>query len=391
MIQADKLDNLLEQFIRMDNGPVGCALSVSLHGETVYEGYKGLAELRTGRPIAPDTIYRIYSCSKVIAATALMLLIERGMMKLDDPVEKYLPEYSDLVYRKYTGNNVETLRPADKLTIKHLITMTSGYTYDGEYNTTQKATKAAMAELNAKGGFSNREFAARMAKVPLAFNPGTRWHYGVSHDILGALIEAAAGQAYGAFLRDEIFAPLRMDNTGFFISDASAGKLAALYCYQDGKAVPNESEDYKFRPSYGFESAGGGLLSTLGDMSRFARMLSAGGTLNNVRIIGRKSIELMRQNHLSPPALADFRDTHLNGWEFMSGYGYGLGVKTLIDLPGSNGLGSVGEFSWAGAAGTLVLVDPDQELSIVYMHQLLPGNKEGDCHPRIKNAVYGML
>lgn len=391
MICADRLDDLLEHFLSMEGGPVGCALSVSLHGETVYEGYRGFADIRTKREIAPDTVYRIYSCSKIIAATALMLLLERGIVKLDDPIDHYLPEYKNQVYAYHTGNNIETLKPAGPLTIKHLITMTSGLTYPGECNTTQKAIKEAMAELDAKGGYPTREFAARIAKVPLAFEPGTHWNYGVGHDVLGALIEVAAGEPFGEFLRDKILAPLQMDSTGFFVTGAAVERLATLYSYEDGHVVPNVDEAYKFQQAYRFESGGGGLLSTLGDLTRFAQMLSVGGTYGHTRVLGRKSIDLMRQNHLCPSALCDFRETHRNGWDFMDGYGYGLGVKVLMDLPGSNCLGSIGEFSWAGAAGTFVLIDRAEELAIVYMQQLMPRNKEGECHPRIKNVVYGML
>jgi len=391
VIRGDKLDHLLEQFIRMERGPVGCALSVSLRGQTVYEGYRGMADLETGRKIDPFTVYRIYSCTKVITAAALMILLERGTVKLDDPVERYLPEYANPVYSHYTGNNLETLKPAGSLTLKHLITMTSGFTYPGDRNSTQKAVGEAMADLEARVGFSTREFAARMAEVPLAFKPGTRWNYGIGHDVLGAAIEAAAGKPFGEFLKDEIFTPLQMNDTGFVVSEKNAEHLATLYRYEHGRAVPNLSEEYKFRETYRFESAGGGLLSTLGDMTRFAQALTSPGRSGDKRILGRKSIELMSRNHLDPVPLSDFRDTHAHGWSFMSGYGYGLGVKTLIDLSESNGLGSVGEFSWAGAAGTWVLMDPAEELSIVYMHQLLPMNREGDCHPVIKNVVYGML
>jgi CubicO group peptidase (beta-lactamase class C family) len=375
----------------MKNAPAGCSLSVSLHGKTVFEGFKGLADIETKRKISPDTVYRMYSCSKIVTAAALMLLLERGLIKLDDPIEIYLPEFANPVYCHYTGNNLVTLKPAAPITIKHLVTMTSGLTYDGDAGTTQRAIRKVMLELNEKGGFTCREFASRISEVPLAFEPGTHWNYGVGHDVLGALIEVVAGKTFGEFLKDELFTPLGMSNTAFFISESNTDKLATLYMYENGALIPNRRDGYKFEKSYGFESGGGGLLSTLADMTRFAQMLSVGGTINNVRIMGKKTIELMRQNHLGADALSDFRNTHFNGWDFMQGYGYGLGVKTLIDLAGSNCLGTSGEFSWAGAAGTYILVDPVEELAIVYMHQLMPNNMEGYCHPRIKNVVYSHI
>jgi CubicO group peptidase (beta-lactamase class C family) len=390
MTGEQRITTLLEHFITMRNGPAGCALSVSVGDKLIYEGYHGFSNIESARKIGPDTLYRMYSCSKIITAAALLLLLERGQVQLDDPVFHYLPEYKNAVYCRYTGNNIETQYPVDSLTIKHLLTMTSGLTYEGCSNTTQLSVGKVMKELNAQGGFTTREFARRMAEVPLAFQPGTHWNYGVGHDVLGAVIEEASGRPFGAFLKDEIFEPVGMKDTAFFV-DEQDNRLATLYYYENEKLMPNRSDDYRFRKSYRFESGGGGLVSSLNDMSRFARMLALGGVIEGTRVMGRKTIELMRQNHLCPSALDDFRAAHINGWEFMSGYGYGLGVKTCIDLPGSNCIGSPGDFSWAGAAGTLLVMDSGEGLSFAYMHQLMPNNMEGYCHPRIKNTVYGQI
>lgn len=333
----------------------------------------------------------MFSCSKLVTAAALLILVERGAVKLDDPVAKYLPEYADAVFCRCTGNNLVVKSPCSPMTIKHLVTMTSGLTYGGDANPTQQAVRDGLARLRARGGFSTREFAAEMARAPLAFDPGSHWNYGVGHDVLGALVEAVVGKLFGDFLRESVFKPLNMGDTGFFLSAAHRDRLATLYCHRGGVLTENCDEDYQFTPEYRFESGGGGLLSTLGDMTRFAGMLAMRGTLGGARILGGKSIDLMRQNHLSPAALEDFRTTHRNGWEFMSGYGYGLGAKTLLDLSASNCLGTVGEFSWAGAAGTYILADPEEELAIVYMHQLMPHNREEECHPRVKNTVYSLL
>lgn len=385
------LDQLLKHFTSIKGGPTGNALRVTQHGKVIYTGYCGKADIRTGREIDENTLYRMYSCSKVLTATALMLLLERGIVQLDDPVKEFLPEYKDAVYCRYTGNNLETYQSVKSLTLRHLITMTSGLTYGGTYNSTQRAVKEATLRLQTKGNYTTRDFAKEMASVPLAFEPGLHWNYGVGHDVLGAAIEVISGKNFGVFLKENIFDPLKMENTFFQVPDEKFGNLAANMHLENGEMVANTGDDAQFRMGTAYQSGGGGIVSSLHDYARFGAMLSMGGTLDGVRVMGRKTIDLMRQNQLCPSALKDFQNTHANGWEFMTGYGYGLGVKTLLDQPASGCMGSLGEFSWAGAAGTLLSIDPSEEVSIVYMHQVMPNNMEGYCHPRIKNAVNGQL
>lgn len=346
MENRDRLDELLEHFISMERGPAGCRLLVKRGEDVLYEGYKGLADEGTKRAIDKHTVYRMYSCTKVVTAAAAMLLLERGKILLDDPVWQYLPEYKDLTCCYLSGNNMETVREADTMTVKHLLTMTSGFTYDGLYSTTQRVTKDVLAGINREGGVSTREFARRLAGVLLAFQPGTHWNYGLGLDVMGAVIEAAAGMRFGEFLKKEFFEPLDMPDTGFFAEEIPEEQLAVMYQYEDGKRVPNQSEEFKFRASYQHESGGGGLLSTVRDMSHFASMMACGGTWKEKRILSARSIELMSRNHLQGDTLADFQETHRKGWNFMAGYGYGLGVKTLLSLAETNCLGSQGEFSW---------------------------------------------
>lgn len=388
---TEKLDALLKNFVEMERGPAGCALTVRLGEEILYEGYQGYADEGAGKKIGRDTVYRMYSCTKPITAAAAMILLEEGKILLDDPVWWYLPEYKNLTCCHYAGNNMETLIPAADMTIKHLLTMTSGFTYDGECNGTQRETKKVLDVIKQEGFVSTREFAGRLARVPLAFQPGSHWNYGLGLDVMGAVIEEASGMGFGEFLKKRLFEPLEMPNTGFFKEEIPREQLAVMYRYQDGKRLPNESEEYKFSSVYRLESGGGGLLSTVEDMSHFAGMMAKGGIWKDKRILNYRSIELMSRNHLRGEALEDFQDTHRHGWNFMYGYGYGLGVKTLIDLADSNCLGSSGEFSWAGAAGTLLSMDPVNRLSVVYAHQLMPDNREEFCHPRILNAVYSII
>ena len=210
MDRFSNLQKLLEQFVSMDAGPSGCALSVTKDGESLFEGYCGCADAESGRPVGPDTLYRTYSCTKVVTAAAFMLLLERGLVQLDDPVSEYLPEFKDSLVCHYTGNNMESLRPArSPMRLKHLVTMTSGLTYDGDLNTTQRAVKAIITDVN-RDGMPLREFARRASRVPLRFEPGAGWNYGVSHDVLAAVIEVVSGKKFSEYLTDEFFTPLGM-------------------------------------------------------------------------------------------------------------------------------------------------------------------------------------
>lgn len=201
MKALEKLDDLLEGFVRMEHGPAGCALKAVCGQEIIYEGYKGYADEKAGKLIGPGTVYRMYSCTKVVTAAAAMLLLERGKMLLDDPVSRYLSEYGDLTWCRYTGNNMVSLEKTGTMTIRHLLTMTSGFTYDGIHNTTQQETKRVLEEMNREGGASTREFARRLAQVPLLFEPGTHWNYGLGLDVLGAVIEVISGMSFGEFLK----------------------------------------------------------------------------------------------------------------------------------------------------------------------------------------------
>ena len=391
-MNTQRLDALLKSFTTMERGVAGCALNVSIKGKTAYEGYCGMADIEAGRAIGPDTLYRLYSSGKVVTAVAMMMLLERGYYLLDDPIAKYLPEFKDAQVAVRTGNNMQTLRPAKALTVKHFLTMTTGLTYGGNLSSTHDSVRKVFEEIDASGGCSTRVFSRMAASVPLLFEPGTSWNYGINLDVLGAFIEVVTDKTFGQFLQDELYAPLGMTDSVFFVDEARKARLAKVYTWDEkGRRVVNSADDYKFDASYRFESGGGGMISSLSDQTRFARMLSMGGELDGVRILGRKTIDLMRQNHLCPEALAAFRATHENGWSFMAGYGYGLGVKTLLSVADANCSGTVGEFSWAGAAGTLTLIDPVEQMSVVYMQQQMPGNREETCHPLLRNVIYGLL
>ncbi|KRG16407.1 beta-lactamase [Virgibacillus soli] len=380
-----KLQFLLQSFV--EKGPAGCALAVHREGETIFEDFVGVADLETGKPITADTIYRIYSMTKVVTCTAALLLYERGDFLLNDPLEEYLPEFKNpLVYRKSDTGEIYSSAASRSITVKDLFTMTSGLTYPGEGNETERQVAKTMHLLEQQNQkMTTRQVSQALAAIPLAFDPGTRWHYGLSHDVLGALIEVISGKSFGQFLQEEIFDPLKMEDTFFRIPNAKKERLCSNYKLDEqGNLIKNTQMDANIQTAAQFESGGGGLLSTLHDYSRFAQMLANGGTLDGERIIGRKTIELMATNQLRPENRKDYN------WNYLSGYGYGLGVRVMIDpaLGGANS--SLGEFGWSGLLGTWVTIDPKEKVSAVYMQQMLP-NFEGYHQPRLRSVIYGAL
>ncbi len=371
-----------------ENGPAGNSLSVCINGERVFSYCGGLADKDDGRPLRGDAIFRICSETKLFTAVAVLQLFERGALRMNDPLERFLPEFA--VPRVYAADG--SVRPAARsVTIKDLMTMTSGYPYYWTDNATGRALNAAMAELEKKGSFTVRDFAAAAAEIPLCCEPGAQFNYGVGFDILAAVIEVISGESYADYLRAHIFDPLGMSDTGFFITDANRARVAALYTRESGSLTPNRNFDRLHEPEHRFTEAGSGALSTLDDMDRFLNMLLNGGTLGAVRILGRKTVDYLRVNHLDAAQLRSFQDSSHTGWDFFGGFGYGLGVRVLLDKGQCNYNGSGGEFGWAGAAGTFAIVDPAERLTINYMQQLRPNPDEKVVYPLVRNAVYGCL
>jgi CubicO group peptidase (beta-lactamase class C family) len=376
---------LLKSFV--EKGPAGCSCSVTQNGKTVFEEYVGFADLDTQKTISSDTIFRIYSMTKVVTCVAALKLYERGLYLLTDPIEEYLPEFSHPQVN-VTGDNGElTITPAARsITIKDLFMMTSGITYGWGETETERQVKLATESLARRKQLGEktdiRSLTKALAAIPLAFDPGTQWQYGLSHDVLGALIEVLSGKSLGQFFKDEIFDPLNMNETFFSIPNEKKHRLASLYFRdENGSLTKNTEMDEHFSA---YESGGGGLYSTLSDYSRFAHMLANGGELEGVRIIGRKTIELMASNHLQPEHF------HYYNWPRLAGYGYGLGVQVMIDRQDGGSNSPVGEFGWNGLAGTWVSIDLKEKLSAVYMQQMLP-NFEEYHQPRLRSVIYGSI
>ncbi len=380
-----RLTPLLKSFV--EKGPSGCACSVVHKGKTEYEEYFGLADLETNTPVTADTLYRIFSMTKVITCTAALKLYERGLYSLNDPLSEYLPEFSNpMVYRTSPNSMLSVSSALTPIRVRDLFTMTSGLPYAGDDTQTGRDIKKKLDEWDASGfNYDLRTAVKMLASIPLCFDPGTHWRYGFSHDVLAALVEVVSGKKYGQYLKDEIFDPLGMKNTSHRISGDKRKLLCSLYNQSgDGTMIKTLERDQYTHADDVFEGGGSGLLSTLGDYQRFVRMLCNNGELDGERILSRKTIDLMAANHLDNLQQADY------SWPHHTGYGYGLGVRVMTDPVKGGCNGSIGEFGWSGVLGTWMMIDRSEDLTVVYMQQLQPSLEEYHA-PRIRAVVYGAL
>jgi len=338
----------------------------------------GYSDLEKTKPITADNTYWLYSTSKVITCTAVMQLVERGVIGLDDPVYEYLPEYKNLTVK--SGTDIK--RAENTMTIRHLLTMQSGL----NYNIYAPSIKKVLEETN--GQATTRQIIDALAKEPLDFEPGTRFQYSLSHDVLGAVIEVASGQQFGTYLDEHIFKPLGMKNTGFVLTQERKAKMAAQYAYNEANKGPVPvSLENVFILSPKFESGGGGLISTVDDYILFLDAMCNGGVSSDgYRLLSMESIDLMRTDQLHEDSKKDFA---MFG---KIGYSYGLGVRTLVDKEISGAKSPLGEFGWDGAAGAYAMIDVENHLAVFYaQHVLGCGYVYSEIHPKIRDLTYDML
>jgi CubicO group peptidase (beta-lactamase class C family) len=340
----------------------GAVMLVARRGKIAWYKTMGFRDRATKDPMRQDSIFRIYSMTKPIVSVAAMMLVEEGRMQVNDPVSKYLPEISRMkvgVESNEAGKaTMQLVDPAREMTVQDLLRHTSGLIYG-----TRGKSLINEAYIEAQIGnrdFSNEEFVALVAKLPLRFSPGDRWEYGVSTDVLGRVVEVVSGKTLGEFLNERILTPLGMSDTGFFVP---SDKLArAAQPWQIPEAPPMTPRfDVAQKPR--FESGGGGLTSTMDDYLRFAIMIADGGEFAGKRLLGSKTVEFMTSDHAGtrpgrPPGL---------------GFGLGFEIRTSVGdaaLPGS-----LGEYGWAGNAGTLFWIDPKEQLIAIYMVQVNDGDR----------------
>ena len=351
-------------------------------GKVVDFHAAGMRDLAAHAPMTTDTIVHIFSMSKLVTTVGFMKLVEDGRVKLSDPVEKYLPA---LAHRMVlTGGTVEKpiLEPASHpITIRELLNHTAGYYYPAEWSA-DPVPRQLMERADIFAATDLDDFVRRIAPLPLHQQPGTRFRYGIHLDILGAIIEKVTGQRFDQYLQQAVFDPLGMVDTGFRVPTAKRSRLAVLYERKDGVLTPINGSFLGADPDSGFLSGGGGLFSTASDYARFAQMLLNGGSLDGVRILGRKTVELMTHD-----TLAGLADPHPSGQKDL---GFGLGVRIVTDLGQSRHLGSPGMYGWDGAATTLYWIDPREHLVSILFTQHFPYN-EDDIFATFMNGVYSSL
>lgn len=382
-----KIDALLQESV--DKGQfAGVNALILKDGKEEYYGQAGVADIEKGIALNRDTIFRLYSMSKPVTAAAAMILVERGMIDLLDPVEKYLPGFKNQTY--YTDGGVAKVEIA--MTIKDLLGMVSGMPYGGAQGHAEIKMQQLWDEVAAgqKAGkkMGTVEFANRMGQLPLAFAPGKKWQYGVSADVMGAVIEVVTGKNFGAFLREEIFEPLGMHDTGFYLPEEKKNRFAATYGLTAEGLVRWTGAHLCILPEYHkepeFQSGGAGLLSTIGDYGKFAAMLANGGEYNGVRILSKRTVRFMTQNQLT-----EEQHKYLT-WDSLKGHGYGNFMRVVEHEGQAVSIAPKGEFGWDGWLGTYFCVDPEDKMVLLFFVQRLDAGTT-DYTRKFRSMAYAAL
>jgi len=354
----------------------GALTLVARRGEICWLHAQGLMDVERNKPVTRDTLFRVYSMTKPMTSIALMQLYEQGRFLLDDPVHKYIPAWQNLrVYKAGIHPQFMTTPTERPMTVRDLLTHQSGLTY-GFMNRTNVDAAYRALKLDGGADLTLERLVDELSRLPLEFSPGTAWNYSVATDVVGYLVQVLSGMSLEDYFIEHLFKPLGMQDTYFTVPADKIDRFAACYQYQPGDrfSLQDDPQQSSFTRAHGFLSGGGGLVSTIDDYYRFAQALANGGELQGARIIGRKTLEFMRLNHLPGnqdlPAVSvgAFSETPYEG----SGFGLGFSVKT--DVAKSHTNGSVGEYGWGGMASTNFFIDPVEDLLMIFMTQLIPSS-----------------
>ena len=372
-MSSERLQRMSEMSQRyVDEGRVAGIVNIVARngkvGQFQATGNKGIDD---PRPLQKDDLFRIYSMTKPITATALMQLYEQGKFHLSDPVHKFVPELKDVQVLNEDGELVPVERP---MTMQQLLTHTTGMSYG--FNPINDPVDKLYVDAKLWAAKDLDDFAAKLAELPLKFQPGAQWHYSVAVDVTGLVVQRLSGQRFDEYLAEHIFAPLGMRDTFFAVPEAKAERFLPNHIMnpQTGKmiTIPNDNSDaMRDYSNVSLFSGGGGLVSTAMDYMRFAEAMRNGGELDGVRILGAKTVDYMSTNHLNASISAggNGETPALNG--ALRGFGFGLGFGLVVDPAAGGVIGSVGEFNWGGAAGTVFWIDPVEEIVVVSMIQLM--------------------
>ena len=381
----------------------GMLTQVYRKGHLVHTGICGHMDIERGKPMREDAIFRIYSMSKPITAVALMMLVEEGLIGLDDIVHSHIPEWKNLgVYSSGMPSLLPDAPPSFLTTpvqramkVVDLATHTSGLTYGFMMRSAVDAAyrKAKVVDRETPGGLQG--MVGQLAQIPLDFSPGTAWNYSVSIDVLGYLVEKLSGMSFGEFLRTRLFDPLGMKDTAFYVPPNDIERFTS--CYQpetqgSGLRLQDDGRESIYAKPPMLESGGGGLVSTAHDYLRFCRMMLNGGTLDGVQILSPKTVALFSLNYL--PDAREIADMALPGMFSESGYagvGFSLGCGVNVNVAKTRLPGSLGEYFWGGAAATAFWIDPKEELTVVFMTQVIGSPARLTLRRDLRTLVYSAM
>ena len=381
----------------------GMLTQVYRKGHLVHTGICGHMDLERGKPMREDAIFRIYSMSKPITAVALMMLVEEGLIGLDDIVHSHIPEWKNVgVYSSGMPSLLPDAPPSFLTTpvqramkVVDLATHTSGLTYGFMMRSAVDAAyrKAKVVDRETSGGLQG--MVGQLAQIPLDFSPGTAWNYSVSIDVLGYLVEKLSGMSFGEFLRTRLFDPLGMKDTAFYVPPNDIERFTS--CYQpetqgSGLRLQDDGRESTYAKPPMLESGGGGLVSTAHDYLRFCRMMLNGGTLDGVQILSPKTVALFSLNYL--PDAREIADMALPGMFSESGYagvGFSLGCGVNVNVAKTRLPGSLGEYFWGGAAATAFWIDPKEELTVVFMTQVIGSPARLTLRRDLRTLVYSAM
>jgi CubicO group peptidase (beta-lactamase class C family) len=384
-------EHLRTQYV--EPGKIAGSLTlVARGGEVCYLQGEGQMDIERSKPMQDDAIFRIYSMTKPITSVALMMLHEKGLFSLTDPVHRYIPNWKKLrVYKSGTWPMILSESATSIMTIRDLFMHTSGLTYGflRATNVDQAYRKAQVGHI--RPDYTLQQMIDELAELPLEFNPGEEWNYSVATDVLGHLVEVISGQSLADYFQQHIFEPLGMVDTGFEITDDKVDRFSACYNRDMHKNLilqddPANSE-YRDRSFY---SGGGGLISTISDYYRFCQMLLNGGELDGQRILGPRTIEFMIQNHL--PGGVDMSEFARGSFSETSyeGIGFGLGFAQRVDAVKGGTMGTLGEYFWGGMASTIFWNDPAEDLTAIFMTQLIPSGTF-NFRGQLQSIIYSAL
>ncbi|WP_134323303.1 serine hydrolase domain-containing protein [Cumulibacter soli] len=390
--RLQRIDDYLKQYV--DDGRLpGWQIQIARHGEVAHFSSYGQRDIEAGLPVEDDTIFRIYSMTKPITTVAAMMLFEEGAFELTTPVSELIPSFKDLtVYEKGMAARPVTRPAANPMEIRHLMNHTSGLTYGFHHIHVQdEIYRNAGHEWGPPPGTDLAAACDTWASLPLRFDPGTQWNYGVSTDVLGRVVEVASGMSLDKFMAERIFAPLGMKDASFQVGADKQDRLAALYApTPEGKTMRLDAFGDGIKNPPTMLSGGGGMAATTADYSRFTEMIRRGGELDGARLLGNRTVDYMSQNSLpddkdlTEVGIPLFAETKFDG------VGFGLGFSVVMDPIKYGTLTSVGEIGWGGAASTAFWVDPLEDLTLIFMTQLLPSSTY-PIRTELKGLVYQSL